>query len=361
MGKILVIEDGKAIPIDKSKFTEEGKLQDYLENYTSLIPLSDISEDAPDLICIGREVGAGPGAIDLLCIDKDGVLTIIETKLRKNRESRREVIGQVIEYASYVSQWAVEDVFRLANDYFAKMKTPPCDTLESLMEQMAGDEFSQNDFRSSIERNLSEGRIRLVIAVDDLIEPLRSTVTFLNEYSSFEILLLQVSSFQETRRTVLIPLLFGYKKSSSKPQGNRVITTLENFFEDARDRCAPDVLKAIEDLYDFTRDNAVYIGFGTGAARRSFIFHGVKKGLSIFTLRSDGTIDNNVGWPAPWRPDYEHLWDFWVSELNSRLETNLSKEDWSITNVEYLVRNKKVEEFKKAVLELCGKIKSLER
>ena len=116
MRKILVIEGDKATTLDEIEFIEEGKLQDYLEEYPNVIPLSEIVEGASDLVCIGREVGAGSGSIDLLCIDKDGLLTIIETKLRKNREARREVIGQIVEYASYVSQWAADDVFRIANE-----------------------------------------------------------------------------------------------------------------------------------------------------------------------------------------------------------------------------------------------------
>ena len=117
MAKILLIDGENIKTLDKVRFTEEGKLQDYLEKYPSLIPLSEIVEGASDLLCIGREVGAGPGSVDLLFIDKDGLLTLVETKLVKNPEIRREVIGQIIEYASYVSQWTADKVYRVANEY----------------------------------------------------------------------------------------------------------------------------------------------------------------------------------------------------------------------------------------------------
>ena len=123
--KILLIDGGRVTPLSETEFTGEGKLQDYLEKYPTLIPLADIVEGASDLICIGREVAAGPGSIDLLCIDKDGLLTVVETKLRRNREARREVIGQIIEYASYVSQWTPNDVYRIASEYFAKSTRVP--------------------------------------------------------------------------------------------------------------------------------------------------------------------------------------------------------------------------------------------
>ena len=219
MRKILIIEDGKATALNEAKFSEEGKLQDYLEEYPALIPLSEVVEGASDLICIGREVGAGMGAIDLLFIDKDGLLTIVETTLRKNREARRDVVGQIMEYASYVTQWAVEDVLKIADDYFTKSVKVPLQfkgktLLQNLMETYKED-FVEDDFRVNVVQNFKNGRIRLIVAVDELIEPLRALVTFLNTHSNFDLLLLQVSSFEESpQKQALIPLLFGYTQKT---------------------------------------------------------------------------------------------------------------------------------------------------
>jgi len=354
MAKILVIEGDKVTTLDKTKFTEEGKLQDYLEKYPSLIPLSDIVEGASDLLCIGREVGAGPGAIDLLYIDKDGLLTIVETKLRRNREARREVIGQIIEYASYISQWTTDKVYEIANAYLKS-------NLDEVMENIGEGEFLAEDFRSNIEQNLKDGKMRCIIAVDELIEPLRATVTFLNKNSTFDIFLLQVSSFEESEtKKVLIPLLFGYAKPPPPP---RVKSNENNFFEDARKRCDTDVIKALEDLYNFTKEKAVYIGWGTGVARRSFLFHGVKKGFSFFTIYSDGTIVNYVGGTETWATlDNEALKDFWATELTRRLEIDLPQNwkayPWFTIRVSDLVQRNKLGEFKKAVLSLCQQIES---
>ena len=356
MAKILVIEGDEVTPLDKTKFTEEGKLQDYLEKYPSLIPLSDIVEGAFALLCIGREVSAGPGAIDLLFIDKDGLLTIVETKLRRNREARREVIGQIIEYASYISQWTTDKVYEIANAYLKS-------NLDEVMGNVGEGEFSAEDFRSNIEQNLKNGNIRCIIAVDELIEPLRAIVTFLNSYSKFEILLLQVSNFEEKGRDrkILAPSLFGYKPPP--PNEKRVQSTEDNFFEDARKWCDTDVIKALEDLCNFTKEKAVYIGWGTGAARRSFLFHGVKKGFSFFATYSDGTIVNYVGGTETWVTlDNEALKDFWVTELTRRLEIDLPQNwkayPWFTIRVSDLVQRNKLGKFKQAVLSLCQQIES---
>jgi len=366
MAKILVIEGDKVTPLDKTKFTEEGKLQDYLEKYPSLIPLSDIVEGASALLCIGREVGAGPGAIDLLFIDKDGLLTVVETKLAKNPEARRTVIGQIIEYASYVSQWTADDVHRIANEYLSKSEKVPSNyrgTLDEVMGKLSGEEFSFDDFRANIEQNLKNGRIRCIIAVDELVEPLRASISFLNSRSDLNILLLQVSNFEEKGRDrkILAPSLFGYKPPPTIE--GRVQSTEDNFFEDARERCNEDVVKAMKELYKFSEEKAAFVGWGTGAARRSFLFHGVKKGFSFFATYSDGNIVNYVGGTETWATmDNEALKDSWATELTRRLEIDLPQNwkayPWFTIRVSDLVQRNKLAEFKKAVLSLCQQIES---
>ncbi len=62
---------------------------------------------------------------------------------------------------------------------------------------------------------------------------------------------------------------------------------------------------------------------------------------------------------AAWQAlDTETLVEFWVSELNKRLEINISREEGTIANIDDLVQRNKLEEFKDAVLALCQKIES---
>ena len=294
--KVLLIDGSKVTPLNKTEFTGEGKLQDYLEEYPTLIPLADIVEGASDLICIGREVSAGSGSIDLLCIDQDGLLTVVETKLRRNREARREVIGQIIEYASYVSQWTADNVYRIANEYFAKSIRVPQNykgkTLETIMQEIVGGDFLSEDLRAKIGQNLGDGRIRLIIAVDELIEPLRATVTFLNSHSNFDVLLLQVTDFQESEaKKVLVPLLFGYSTKSSGGRRETKHWDEASFLADTKDRCEPKIAVTIKELYKFTKDNADEISWGKGVSYGSFTFRKSRHGVlaSIFTINSNGS------------------------------------------------------------------------
>ena len=364
MAKILVIEGDKATPLEETKFTLEGKLQDYLEEYPSLIPLGDVVEGASDLLCIGKEVGVSSGAIDLLFIDKDGVLTVVETKLAKNPEARRTVIGQIIEYASYIYDWTADKVYEIANDYLKS-------DLDEVMGKFVGDEFSAEDFRNSIEQNLRKGKIRLLIAVDELVEPLRATITFLNRNSKFEILLLSLKSFEErkTTRKVLIPTLFGYIPPTPTEEKRRYWTEAE-FLKDVEDKkCEKEVADTIRKLLEFAKRDGK-IKWGTGAVTGSFSFYELKMGLSVFTVYSSGSMSLNPGWMIAWQKvkQKEKILESFRAELNQIPGINTLPEgafyqpdvSHPPQKVQFLTQGDNLERFEKAVRSLCQAIEAEE-
>ena len=53
---------------------------------------------------LGKLAFPGSGYTDLIGVDTDGNVLVVETKLAKNPEIRRKVIGQVVEYAAYLWQ-----------------------------------------------------------------------------------------------------------------------------------------------------------------------------------------------------------------------------------------------------------------
>jgi len=368
MRKILLIDAGKAVPLNETKFTEEGKLQDYLEEYPALIPLADVVESASDLLCIGREVGAGSGSIDLLCIDKDSLLTIVETKLRRNREARREVIGQIIEYASYVSQWTADDIYRIANEYFVKSEKAPSGyrgkALDEIMKEIVGNDFSDEDFRIKIGQNLRDGRIRLVIAVDELIEELRAMVTFLNSHSNFDILLLQVTDFEESKtKKVLVPLLFGYAAKPPQRDGRAKQWDEESFLAQVKERDETNVANTIVKLYEFTKSKTDQPQkmFGTGATG-SFFFRKVRgdKLISIFTINSVGLGSVYFGDMVSKGVEEDALRAF-TAKLNEIPGINIPEEavgpgKYPSFRVEALTKPDSLKSFQDAVLALCQQI-----
>jgi len=292
------------------------------------------------------------------------------TKLRRNREARREVVGQIIEYASYVSQWTTDDVYRIADEYFAKSEKAPKShkgkTLDEIMREIVGDTFSDGDFRIKIGQSLRDGRIRLIIAVDELIEPLRATVTFLNSHSNFDILLLQVTDFEESKdKRVLVPLLFGYATKSTDTSGRQTKHWNEaSFLTDTKEKCEPKVADTITKLYEFTRDNADEISWGRGTTYGSFTFRKTRQGVlvSIFSGFSNGSASINFG-EMVGKGVREDAMQAFRMALNKIPSINIPEDVIKLGKfpsiaVETLTKDDNLKIFQDAVLALCQQIET---
>jgi len=83
---------------------DERFLQDLLADHPELLPVHDVRDDAGSLLCIGREVAVSSGAIDNLYLSTEGYPVIVETKLWRNPQARREVLSQTLDYIKDVVQ-----------------------------------------------------------------------------------------------------------------------------------------------------------------------------------------------------------------------------------------------------------------
>jgi hypothetical protein len=105
------VKDKRLEEVPRDKIGLEKFLEDWLEQ--------DISIISDDLLVIGRQVETGfGGLIDLLCLNRDGDVVIVELK----KDKAREVITQVLEYASWVDDLSYEDISyedisNIANEY----------------------------------------------------------------------------------------------------------------------------------------------------------------------------------------------------------------------------------------------------
>lgn len=92
--------------VSEREFENEAALQNILYQSPEIIPTE---ENMKPKIFIKEAGLPGSGNTDLIGIDENGGVTIIECKLATNTEIRRQVIGQVLEYAAYLWQMTYED------------------------------------------------------------------------------------------------------------------------------------------------------------------------------------------------------------------------------------------------------------
>ena len=159
---------------------------------------------------VAREVSTPEGGrIDVVAVDQDGLITLCECKLDRNASSRREVLGQILEYGGSLNGMSFDDFSFLMGD---RLGTNP---IEALRER-ADDDFNAEAWKETVTRALAEGRFRLVIAVDQLTDVLKQTVLYLNERATFSLVAAELRRISHGGSEFLMPSLFGEEAAQRK-------------------------------------------------------------------------------------------------------------------------------------------------
>ena len=125
MGRIFLIADGgDLVELEQQEYSSEDQLQDLLARFPSLLPGDDFDPASPRRwLLVSREAGI-PGesdggdrwSLDHLFLDQDGVPTLVEVKRSSDTRLRREVVGQMLDYAANgVAHWPLEQLQALFN------------------------------------------------------------------------------------------------------------------------------------------------------------------------------------------------------------------------------------------------------
>jgi len=192
--------------------TLEDALQTILEKHPQIIPGRQInSSDPPKFVLLRREKPVGGLSLDHLYVDDKGVLTLLETKLFQNPESRREVVGQIIEYGAYAfKNWKINDLKEDAQNYWSKRGKQ----LDDIIAETFGDDLEIESFWMDVSKNLQQGKIRLLIAGDEIRSKVKRMIEYLNrEMQNAEVLGLEFKFYgNKNRKIVVVPVVIGQTK-----------------------------------------------------------------------------------------------------------------------------------------------------
>src|SRR6266852_3751731 len=89
---------------------KERWIQKLISCYPSVLPINQIEPAFTPAVSICMELPLASGFADNLYATPDGDLIVVETKLFRNPEARREVVGQLIDYAKDLSALSYEDL-----------------------------------------------------------------------------------------------------------------------------------------------------------------------------------------------------------------------------------------------------------
>jgi hypothetical protein len=150
-------------PIDLSKgLYQETWLQQLIDHHPEILPITELNETFGLPISLGREVDG----IDNLLITDQGKLILVETKLWRNPEGHRTVVGQILEYASRLAGWD----FKTLSEKVRNRHPQSLSIHEITREACENLEYDELEFESRIQQSLKTGEFLLLI-VGEKIHP----------------------------------------------------------------------------------------------------------------------------------------------------------------------------------------------
>lgn len=210
-------ETGQLTEMLLGPYEKEQHLEDYLASYPTLLPGATIDPANPRRwLLVDAQVGIPREAggldhwnVDLLFLDQDGIPTFVELKRASNREIRRDIVGQMLDYAANgVSYFSID---RLKALFEARCHAAGRNPSEEITALLAGVEPPM-EFWKLVGTNLASNRVRLVFGADEIPVELQRIVEFLGEeMRNVEVLALEVRRYrsQITRTDALVPRVIG--------------------------------------------------------------------------------------------------------------------------------------------------------
>jgi hypothetical protein len=108
-GRIYLLkEDSKLLAMEEAEYDSESLLQKLLADHPNLLTGDQIDAEEPrrwllvsrEMAVPGEQDGAGRWSLDHLFLDQDAIPTLVEVKRSTDTRIRREVIGQMLDYAA---------------------------------------------------------------------------------------------------------------------------------------------------------------------------------------------------------------------------------------------------------------------
>lgn len=179
------------IPLGDPPFREE-RLQELLAAHPRVLPVSEIEPAYAPLVYLGREIPTPSGFLDALYVSPKGYLTLVEAKLWDSPEARRQVVGQIVEYAKDLSHWGFEELdnaVRQADDASNGL-------LERVRQQ--GHDVDATSFIDTVTRTLQRGEVLLLIVGDGIRKNLEALSSYLQDAPNlhFSLRLVELALFR---------------------------------------------------------------------------------------------------------------------------------------------------------------------
>lgn len=341
------LENGKVEELEQIKFSKKEKtdnshlydekwIQNLIFNHPKLLPVKEIEPTFSPIYSVCRELNTPAGPLDNLFVSKNGGLVLVECKLWRNPEARREVIGQALDYAKEFSRWSYKD---LVNAVKISTKSTVDGIQEAVRKNInysddASDDFDEATFIDAVSRNLKRGRFLVLIVGDGIRESVEDITSFLQRHTSldftFGLVELAVYQVRGEEEYVVQPRILANSctieraviridaqgaitveqpveelSSGATRTGKRTTISEEIFYEELAGNTDQQTANELKQFMDRLSEREITPSFGSSSLNLRSFPGGTKK-MNFGSIRKNGTVDTD---PANWatgqlnRPD----------------------------------------------------------
>ena len=160
----------------------ELTIQKIIFDHPTTLPIRDIDGQFADAVPVCMELGTTAGYVDALMVTPSGLPVIIECKLWRNAQARREVVGQIIDYAKEFSRWSAADLDREV------AKRCEGRTVAEIV-RAAGHDINEIEFADELTRNLRRGRFLLLLVGDGIREGVEAIAEYVQAHAGLHFIL----------------------------------------------------------------------------------------------------------------------------------------------------------------------------
>lgn len=293
LGASALTQSLKRVRFQTGEYSERW-LQELIMRHPSLLPIEQMEPAFAPAIPICMELNVPSGYVDNLYATPTGDLIIGETKLFRNPEARREVVGQIIDYAKDLAAWTYADLDAAIRKAEPVAGSPSQGLFATVAAASGPEGLEEARFVDAVSRNLARGRFLLLIIGDGIQEGTEGITRFLQEHAQlhFTFGLVELAIYElperagtpgylvqprivartyeidrgtytiDAGRIVFKPPVAETRTATTAPK--RTTITEERFYEQLEEAC-PGVGPRLKKFAARLQDLDVHVEFGTGS------------------------------------------------------------------------------------------------
>jgi len=231
----------------------EPRSEDFMQKLVAVHPELIADQDGALLLIrreqpiADREDGGGRWSLDHLFVTRSGVPVLVELKRAVDTRLRREVVGQMLDYAANGTAYWQDG--RIAESFTATMIEQGRDP-DAELAAFIGDASDPEQFWEQVDANFAAGRIKMVFVADTIPRELARIVEFLNEQMKADVRAVELSWFEsDSGVTALTPRVIGETERAQSEKAARSALppiSREMWVEERLGPCGTDVVAAAD-------------------------------------------------------------------------------------------------------------------